>query len=168
MQKINFQDLPSTNTPINATNLNAIQTNVEGAMKNTYTSSTTDTYNCDYQNKAFGGTILWTNSDLSQNMSAQEITISNIGDCDAYSIIYLGQVDYGDYLNTGIIPINLATRMQRNYNASNSSFYASRTASLNKTTNKLNISNCIASNNATVNSWIIPAYVIGYKTGLFD
>lgn len=29
MQKINFQDLPSTTTPINATNLNAIQTNAE-------------------------------------------------------------------------------------------------------------------------------------------
>lgn len=29
MQKITFQDLPSTTTPINATNLNAIQTNVE-------------------------------------------------------------------------------------------------------------------------------------------
>lgn len=29
MQKINFQNLPSTTTPINATNLNAIQTNVE-------------------------------------------------------------------------------------------------------------------------------------------
>lgn len=29
MQKINFQNLPSTATPINATNLNAIQTNVE-------------------------------------------------------------------------------------------------------------------------------------------
>lgn len=29
MQKINFQNLPNTTTPINATNLNAIQTNVE-------------------------------------------------------------------------------------------------------------------------------------------
>ena len=32
MQKINFQDLPSTATPINATNLNAIQENVENAI----------------------------------------------------------------------------------------------------------------------------------------
>lgn len=29
MQKINFQNLPSTTTPLNATNMNAIQTNVE-------------------------------------------------------------------------------------------------------------------------------------------
>ena len=34
MQKINFQDLPSTSTPVNATNLNAIQTNTENATSN--------------------------------------------------------------------------------------------------------------------------------------
>lgn len=33
MQKINFQNLPSTTTPINATNLNQLQTNVENAIK---------------------------------------------------------------------------------------------------------------------------------------
>lgn len=32
MQKINFQNLPNTTTPINATNLNAIQTNVENVF----------------------------------------------------------------------------------------------------------------------------------------
>ena len=29
MQKINFQNLPNTTTPVNATNLNALQENVE-------------------------------------------------------------------------------------------------------------------------------------------
>lgn len=139
-----------------------------GHIANAYDNSQNSAYATEYANQAFGGTILWTNPDLSQNMSEQSITVSDIGDCDAYSIIFLGQVGYGDYLNTGIIPINLTTKMQRNYNASNTSFYASRTASLNKSTNKLNISNCIASNNATVNGWIIPVYVIGYKTNLFN
>ena len=32
MQKINFKDRPSTDTPINATNLNALQDNVENAF----------------------------------------------------------------------------------------------------------------------------------------
>lgn len=32
MQKINFQNLPNTSTPINAANLNQIQTNVETAI----------------------------------------------------------------------------------------------------------------------------------------
>lgn len=43
MQKINFQNLPSTSTPINATNLNALQTNVENAINLVSTYSTTET-----------------------------------------------------------------------------------------------------------------------------
>lgn len=35
MQKINFQNLPNTTTPINATNLNQLQTNVETDIDNT-------------------------------------------------------------------------------------------------------------------------------------
>ncbi len=35
MQKINFQNLPSTSTPVNATNLNAMQTNVENVFNGT-------------------------------------------------------------------------------------------------------------------------------------
>lgn len=35
MDKINFQDLPNTTTPINATNLNQLQTNVENAIEQT-------------------------------------------------------------------------------------------------------------------------------------
>ena len=35
MQKINFQNLPNTTTPVNATNLNAIQTNVEDVFNGT-------------------------------------------------------------------------------------------------------------------------------------
>lgn len=33
MQKITFQNLPNTTTPLNATNLNQLQTNVENAIK---------------------------------------------------------------------------------------------------------------------------------------
>lgn len=32
MEKINFQDLPSTNTPINASNLNQMQDNIEDSL----------------------------------------------------------------------------------------------------------------------------------------
>lgn len=34
MQKITFEDLPSTNTPLNANNLNTLQDNVEDAINN--------------------------------------------------------------------------------------------------------------------------------------
>ena len=40
MQKINFQNLPDTTTPINATNLNAIQSNTETAINGVATDLT--------------------------------------------------------------------------------------------------------------------------------
>lgn len=51
MNKINFQDLPNTTTPINASNLNLVQTNTENAIAEngepvvlvTLTSGTTST-----------------------------------------------------------------------------------------------------------------------------
>lgn len=49
--KVNWQDLPSTQTPLNATNLNHMDDGIAAALtadniKNTQTTSTTDTYSC--------------------------------------------------------------------------------------------------------------------------
>ena len=38
MTKINFQDLPSTTTPLNASNLNTLQSNVESAIETNITT----------------------------------------------------------------------------------------------------------------------------------
>ena len=43
MQKINFQDYPNTTTPVNATNLNAIQSNAETSINEVDTKITTAT-----------------------------------------------------------------------------------------------------------------------------
>ena len=40
MTKINFQDLPNTTTPVNASNLNQLQTNVENALITNITTGT--------------------------------------------------------------------------------------------------------------------------------
>ena len=40
MTKINFQNLPNTTTPVNASNLNQLQTNIENTL-NTYSTSET-------------------------------------------------------------------------------------------------------------------------------
>lgn len=55
--KQTWSDLPNTTTPINATRLNHMEDGIEDALtddniKNTATSSTTDTYSCDYLNKS--------------------------------------------------------------------------------------------------------------------
>lgn len=53
MQKINFENLPSTNTPINATNLNAIQNNTESAI-NSVISTIASLISIDYLNDVEG------------------------------------------------------------------------------------------------------------------
>lgn len=49
MQKINFQNLPSTTTPVNATNLNALQTNVENAIPTKTSDLTNDSDFVSYE-----------------------------------------------------------------------------------------------------------------------
>lgn len=49
MQKINFQNLPSTTTPVNATNLNALQTNVENAIPTKISDLTNDSSFVEYK-----------------------------------------------------------------------------------------------------------------------
>lgn len=73
MNKINFENLPSTNTPINATNLNQLQTNIENAI-----TEVVDT---------FKGKVLWTDPNIfSPTFPAQTVTL-NSTDFD-YIIVY--------------------------------------------------------------------------------
>jgi hypothetical protein len=68
MTKINFQNLPNTTTPVNATNLNALQTNVETAINGVVESGTgTNSYYVKYADGTMicvgrkeTGTITWT------------------------------------------------------------------------------------------------------------
>jgi len=50
MEKINFENLPSTNTPINGSNLNQLQDNIEAALLNIYTINTNINFEDTYQN----------------------------------------------------------------------------------------------------------------------
>lgn len=54
MQKINFENKPSTNTPINATNLNTLQDNVEDAIDGGLYYKSGDTYEIGSQLYAGG------------------------------------------------------------------------------------------------------------------
>lgn len=73
MQKINFQNLPNTTTPVNATNLNAIQTNTENEINNinTILSNILKTYTL-YNNSSGSNTSI-TLSDSKSNYDYLEI-----------------------------------------------------------------------------------------------
>ena len=61
--RVNFEDSPSTNTPLDATNMNALQTNVESAI-----SSATQ--------NVFRSEVLWTNSTPTVAFTSQNIQLS--------------------------------------------------------------------------------------------
>lgn len=89
MQKITFEDLPSTNSPINATNLNQLQTNVESAIPTK--------------------TTLWTNSNPTSSFGSQSITLSN-NNYDELEIYYK-EVASGSYLFSQKIEKGYGTRL---------------------------------------------------------
>lgn len=86
MNKINFEDLPSTNTPLNANNLNVLQSNVENSIN---------------------GTVLWENPNPGDENGFPGQTVSlndNISNYRAISIQYRGYYGSTYSLTTGIIP----------------------------------------------------------------
>ena len=71
MQKINFQNLPNTTTPLNATNMNTIQTNVENEFANYYTKT-------EANNKFVDGSTIYyigSNEDLNNFTTAGAYSI---------------------------------------------------------------------------------------------
>lgn len=77
------------------------------SVLNVQNSSTTDTYSCDYANKAFGGVVLWTNSNPSSSFSAQTISL-DLSQYDYIEIIYYTEVEAGSWqyeMTTGKLPI---------------------------------------------------------------
>ena len=92
MEKITFKDLPSTDTPINSTNLNLIQTNTENAINEVQTDVDILLEETNNINSSF--------SSLKTNAVA--VTTTTIETTIASQTIS----DKGYYLLTGTIPIN--------------------------------------------------------------
>ena len=172
MEKINFENKPSTNTPINATNLNQLQTNVENAITEN-TNAITENTNAITENTNaingvstnLGGTILWTNSNPTSNFGNQTITL-NSDDYDLYEIIYQQSTSNNRTLNSGKIKPLTGTILHY----STSLNYYRATSQTDKKSMSFDEGNsCYSYAQATANNQIIiPLYVIGYKTGLFN
>lgn len=112
------------------------------------------------------GQILWTNSNPTSTFTSQSIDLQN-SDFDTIQIVFYQAYNILRFQTTGTIPIgdSLITTMFnaksyiRNFSVSNNIL----TFDDCKTYNSYNSTDSIVNNNA-----IIPLYVIGYKTGLFN
>lgn len=142
-------------------------TTLPAQVVNTRSDSTEDTYACDYANKAFGGTILWTNDSPTSDFAGQTINKN------------LSSYDYIDIVsNSGIYrcpttgySINMIRMQDSNGNYTGSWFIDMRLVQVNPTEIIFQDNRGSATN--ITNSYVVrnnhnkPLYIIGYKTGLF-
>lgn len=125
MNKISFENLPSTNTPVNATNLNQVQTNVENEFGNYYklgigspiasgtdlnNMTTIGTYysltpditnslvNCPIKNAGFK---LIAENTTGTNRIIQTIKVNNINTSETYVRTYTGRWGEWNIVMTG-------------------------------------------------------------------
>ncbi len=168
MEKINFENLPSTNTPINANNLNTLQNNVENSFKNEYSESQTDTYSCDYLNPK----ILWTNPNPTSEMVQDTIITLNSTDYDVLEFFY-DETTTNDRNRSIRCLKGKSTRLD--YSASHGStvtdYYQRVIQYVSNTSYKANSGTNQKAGETTAdtdNTQCIPLYIIGYKIGLFN
>ena len=140
-----------------------------GNVVNTYNNSQTSAYSSQYSNKAFGGTILWTNNSPTSSFASQNITLDS-SDYDMYEVIYKPYNNQSIALNTGKIPKGMGTTLLFNAgNSTNGPYVYRRDITYTDATTLAagTATEAYASTNAANNNMCIPQYVIGYKTGLF-
>ena len=153
MEKIIFEDLPSTKTPLNAKNLNQIQYNVEQAIE--------EIKEIILKSDA---KILWTNSNPTIAFEPQAIELSS-DDYDFYEIITTPTIETVDnYIE--IVKGVKGKGTYLKYFASDGAFYRRTVDYVNDI--QLNIGVVTNATGTIANSNIIPLYVIGYKIGLFE
>lgn len=115
--------------------------------------------------------ILWTNSNPTSSFASQTITL-NSDDYDMYEIITSVSTTNDRYISTGkILKDKLCTLMWQTANQS-SPYISIRIRSItNKTNTTISFGQAVSStptSGGIYNEQMIPIYVIGYKTGLFD
>lgn len=164
----NLQPYTVTNYIIKATQTTPVQAEVV----NDYSTSQENAYSCDYVNKAFGGTILWTNPNPSSNFNSQNITL-NSDDYDCIEIIFIltNFTGYDYRKSSGKIIYEQGKKIlidTIDYDGNlGITAYMRRLTMVNKTQISAGVCDKLWTiGQTTSNSYTIPLYIIGYKTGL--
>ena len=148
MEKIPFKDLPDTSTPFNANTFNTMQDNIEEAINSV----------------GNGGTLLWTNPSPENSFAAQDIDILNFNQYDFFEIIttdcqifkFYGNVvgtqdTYMSYMSSNFYVYSRGLRIGYSLYIRDCNYYELARGS-----------------NSIDNDSLVPMYVIGYKTNLFN
>ena len=133
-----------------------------------YTSSTTDTYSCNYLN-AVKGVVLWTNSDLTVDFIPTQIE-KNLSQYDLFEIWFVHDKYANTFFNVARIPKGSGSLTQVNCGTTSGAEVADRAVSFSDT--EMSFGNCfyrnsVSGNVVTDNKRNIPYKVVGYHVGIF-
>lgn len=118
------------------------------------------------------GTILWTNPNITSSFASQTITLSS-SDYDVLEIFYIDYTQDNRVMSQRFIKgrntlLNALFTIEANmYMGARAVSYTSDTSLTIGNCRKI-IDNSVIVTPSIVNNWIVPQYVIGYKTNLFS
>lgn len=153
-------------TDINYENLDPINFNYEKRIKALETQN--NILNSIINN--LKGKVLWTNHSPASSFASQNITL-NSSDYDMYEIIYLNYKGEDYYMTSGRTPKGHGKRIMMNIGSSTDGPYAFKRDITYNNPTSLSITLCsvwYGSKEVSSDTDLIPLYVIGYKTGLFN
>ena len=148
-------------------------TPIQAQVVDGYSTSQVDSYSANYVNNTFEykGKIIWTNPNPTSAFSGQTINLNeSLNNYDAYSIIFV-QSTGGPrrYFNSGLIPVGYGTIL--GYLAGGVYFYRPTSEIVSGSTITFEDGEMVSAQTGTItadNTRVIPLYVIGYNTGLFE
>lgn len=141
----------------------------ENQIHDAYSTSTTDTYNCDFLNKFIKETVLWTNPNPNISFASQTITLSS-DNYDYFECFYYNYAVAGyRQIQSVKVPKGYSFNLATTIFAVDNLHYASRPVTRNSDTSfTFGENKGIASYNPstviTDNSWAVPIKIVGYKS----
>lgn len=179
--KTNWEAAPSTNTPINPTNLNKIEQGIYdnslgveniGNLSNLETTAKTNLVAAINEVKNdLSGILLWENSNPISSFSAQNITLSS----NNYDILEIFYYSYTDRLTVNSVRVKKGqdANLMAIFQYQNHGWIGNRDIRYtNDTQLYVDSTVSIVRNDAfsrqAENSWCIPIFIIGYKLGIFN
>lgn len=172
MSKITYEDKETLNAQPSIANKNKVSSDDMNEIK-TVVNTNDDTLTLqETLITNITGTILWTNPNPTIAMAPTQITLSS-SDYDILEIFYVNYTTDGKIISGRTIKGNPTILITLFFYNSNMYMGERIIEYIDATT--LNIGNCrkiidnsSISNPDVSNSWAIPLYIVGYKTGLFN
>lgn len=138
----------------------------DNIVKTTYNESDDNTYSTNYINNAFGGKILWTNSNPTTAITTTTITLTS-DDYDVLEIIYRMSIDSNIQFSSKFLKGAGCELMGGVYGGNNYEIMFRTLSRTNDTS--FDLDKCFYGRNKVLyNDGIIPLYIIGYKSNLFN